>query len=163
MADTRIGDPGRTAATGSDGRGRSAFNFDRRQQQDEGIPELLRRLAEQGTQLAEQQAKLVQAEVRSSVDDIKAAGGAMAGAAVVAIAALGVLMMALSFLLGRFMPVWLGAAIVGFVAMGIAFAMFQAGKRKLSSSSMTVERSRRTLERAPQAIAGQAAGENRHG
>jgi hypothetical protein len=63
----------------------SAFNFSTGQD-NESIPELLRELVQQGGHLAEQQTKLVQAEVRSAVGDLTGAVGAMAGAAVVAIA-----------------------------------------------------------------------------
>lgn len=145
---------------------RSAFNFRERESaaprhdahhegSDESIPELLRRLTDQGSHLAQQQAKLVEAEVRSSVNDLKEAAGAMAGAAVVGIAGLGVLLMGLSFLLGEAMDLWLATLIVAAATLAGAYAMFAAGRKKLQSSSFDVERSRRTLERAPGAISGQ--------
>ena len=134
-------------------RDRGAFAFEGRGD-EESIPELLRRLADQGTHLAQQQAKLIEAEVRSSVDDLKAAGGAMAGAAVVGIAGLGVLLMGLSFLLAEAMDLWLATLIVAAIALGGAYAMYAAGAKKLTNGTMNVERSRRTLERAPSAIAG---------
>lgn len=142
--------------------GRSAFNFSARESDgtqrgsDESIPELLRRLADQGSHLAQQQAKLVEAEVRSSVNDLKEAAGAMAGAAVVGIAGLGVLLMGLSFLLGEVMELWLATLIVAVATLAGAYAMFAAGRKKLQSSSLDVERTRRTLERAPGAISGHA-------
>ena len=140
---------------------RSAFNFRERESgtaarggSDESIPELLRRLADQGSHLAQQQAKLVEAEVRSSVNDLKEAAGAMAGAAVVGIAGLGVLLMGLSFLLGEAMDLWLATLIVAAATLAGAYAMFAAGRSKLQSGPLDVERSRRTLERAPGAISG---------
>lgn len=140
--------------------GRSAFNFSAGESDgthrgsDESIPELLRRLADQGSHLAQQQAKLVEAEVRSSVNDLKEAAGAMAGAAVVGIAGLGVLLMGLSFLLGEVMELWLATLIVAAATLAGAYAMFAAGRKKLQSSSLDAERTRRTLERAPGAISG---------
>lgn len=141
---------GRETASAGD---RNAFNFDKRGD-DEGIPELLRRLADQGSHLAQQQAKLVQAEVQSSVDDLKQSAGAMAGAAVLGIAGLGVLLMGLAFLLGEAMPLWLATLIVAAATLAGAYAMFVAGQKKLQSSSLTAERSRRTIERAPSAVSG---------
>ena len=132
---------------------RSAFNFSERGE-DESIPELLRRLADQGSHLAQQQTKLVEAEVRASVSDIKEAAGAMAGAGVVGIAGLGVLLMGLSFLLAEAMDLWLATLIVAFATLAGAYALFLGGKKKLRSSSMGVDRTRRTIERAPGAISG---------
>lgn len=146
----------RTTKTPADTSGvgdKAAFDFDKRSG-DEGIPELLRRLADQGSQLAQQQAKLVQAEVRSSIEDVKQAAGAMAGAAVVGIAGLGVLLMGLAFLLGEFMALWLATLIVAAAALLGAYALYEGGLKKLQSSSLDVERTRRTLERAPDAISG---------
>lgn len=139
---------------------RSAFQFNERHR--EGLPELLHELADDGGHLAQQQMRLMQAEVRSAITDIEESIAAMAGAGVVGIAALGVLLMSASFLLGSAMPLWLGTLIVGVVALGIAYAMFAAGKSKLRSKSMTMDRTRRTIERAPEAMTGSNS-EVRHG
>lgn len=136
-------------------RDRSAFDF-RDRNQDESIAGLVRRLAEEGSHLAQQQVKLVEAEVRSGVDDLKESAGAMVGAAVLGIAGLGIVLMGLSFLLGEAMPLWLATLIVGVATLIGAYAMFAGGRHKLESSSVSVERSRRTLERAPSAISGNA-------
>ena len=136
--------------------GRSAFEFgDRRGGvNDEGIGDLLRRLADQGSELAQQQMELVQAEIRASVTDLKEAAGAMAGAAVVGLAGLGVLLMGLSFLLGEVMELWLATLIVAALTLAGAYALFVGGRKKLQSSSLSMERTRRTLERAPDSISG---------
>jgi hypothetical protein len=131
----------------------SAFNF-RQRADGEGIAELLRDLTEQGSHLAQQQAHLVEAEVHAAIGDLKESIAAMAGAAVVAIAGLGVLLMAVSFLLGTAMPLWLGTLIVAVATMAGAYAMFASGKKKLQSKSMTMDRTRHTLERAPSAMSG---------
>lgn len=132
---------------------RSAFKF-RQRQEDESLPELISRLAEQGSHLAEQQVKLIEAEVRSGINDIKESAGAMAGAAVLGIAGIGVVLMAISYLLGSVMPLWLGTLIVGVAALIGAYAMFAGARAKLQSSSLSVDRTKRTLERAPAAISG---------
>jgi hypothetical protein len=159
MSDRRTGGTTRASPTSKGGRDatsaadKAAFDFDKRTG-DESIPELLRRLADQGSHLAQQQAKLVQAEVQSSVDDLKRSAGAMAGAAVLGIAGLGVLLMGLAFLLGEVMELWLATLIVAAATLAGAYAMFAAGREKLQSSSLSVERSRRTIERAPGAVSG---------
>lgn len=156
MADRKDGDvaarpPGRASpATKPE---KSAFGFDRRGD-DDSIGELLRRLTDQGTHLAEKQAELVRAELRSSVDDVKQAAGAMAGAAVLGLAGLGVTLMGVAFLLGEAMNLWLATLIVGVATLIGAYAMYAAGREKLNSSSMSAERTRRTLDRAPDAISG---------
>jgi hypothetical protein len=132
---------------------RSAFRFQPRHG-DESIPELLRQLTEQGSHLAQQQAELVRAEVSASVNDLKQAVGAMAGAAVVGIAGLGVLLMGLAYLLAEAMEMWLATLIVAAATLAGAYFLFLSGRKKMQSSSMSVERTRRTLERAPGAMTG---------
>ena len=136
---------------------RSAFGFDPAERKD-SIPDLIRQLTVQGSHLAQQQVSLVQAEVRDAVDDLKVGAGAMAGAAVVGIAGLGVLLMGLAFLLDEFMELWLATLIVAAVTLGVAYMMFASGKKKMQSNSMSVERTRRTLERAPSALTGHQEG-----
>ena len=143
----------------SERRDSSAFNFEK---DDESLPQLLRRLVDQGSELAQQQTRLIQAEVSASVTDLKEAAGAMAGAAVVGIAGLGVLLMGLAFLLGEFMELWLATLIVAAATLAGAYAMAQAGRKKLQSSSLSAERSRRTIERAPHAISGNTNEVNRN-
>ena len=151
---TTRGTKGRASpSTKAETREKRAFDFNE-QRADESIPELVRRLADQGSHLAQQQARLVEAEVRSSVNDIKTAAGAMAGAAVVGIAGLGVLLMGLAFLLGEFMALWLATLLVAAATLVGAYALYEGGLKKLQSSSLDVERTRRTLERAPDAISG---------
>jgi len=150
MSDRRSGDPPAKRPKGTGGR--SAFEFDNRRD-DESIGDLVRQLIDQGTHLADKQAELVKAEVRDSVSDIKAAAGAMAGAAILGLAGLGVTLMGVAYLLSEAMELWLATLIVGLATLAIAYAMYAAGSKKLQSSSMTAERSRRTLQRAPSAIA----------
>jgi hypothetical protein len=98
--------------------------------------------------------ELVEAEVRSGVTDVKESAGAMAGAAALGIAGVGVLLMSIAFLLGRAMPLWAATMIVAVATLAGAYVLFAAGKKKLESSSLSVERTKRTLERAPSAISG---------
>lgn len=118
------------------------------------VTDLLRQLADQGSHLAQQQAALIQAEVRSSVDDIKIGVGEVAGAAVVGIAGLGVILMALAYLLDTQMELWLATLIVGLGAMLIAYFLYRAAMKKMSATHLTPDRTKRTLERTPGAASG---------
>src|SRR4028119_2293491 len=66
----------------------------------DNVVDLLRQLVGQGSHLAEQQLSLIKAELREMTNDLKAAVGAMAGAAVVGIAGLGVVLLGLGRVLG---------------------------------------------------------------
>ena len=166
MVETR-----RVDARASDARssGGSAFDFQSgspetvRGEGDESLGTLLRQLADQGAHLAEKQVELVKAELRSSVADMKQSAGAMAGAAVLGISGIGVTLMGVAFLLATAMPVWIATLIVGVATLVGAYAMFAAGQGKLQSKSMTVDRSRHTLERAPEALAGETKEDRRNG
>jgi Putative Actinobacterial Holin-X, holin superfamily III len=117
---------------------------------NENIVDLLRQLAGQGSHLAEQQLSLIKAEIRESTADVKAAVGSMAGAAVVGIAGLGVVLMGLAYLLGDAIDnLGLGTLIVGLATLAIAYALYRAGANKMSASHLTPDRTQRTLERTP--------------
>ena len=116
----------------------------------ENVVDLVRQLAGQGSHLAEQQLSLVKAEIREATTDLKAAVGAMAGAAVVGIAGLGVVLMGLAYLLGDAIEnVGLGTLIVGIAALVIAYLLYAAGSKKLGAAHLSPERSQRTLARTP--------------
>jgi len=116
----------------------------------DNVVDLVKQLAGQGSHLAEQQLNLIKAEIRESTADVKAAVGAMAGAAVVGIAGLGVVLMGLAYLLGDAINnVGLGTLIVGLVTLGIAYLMYRGGASKMSATHLMPERTERTLERTP--------------
>lgn len=124
----------------------------------ESIPDLVRQLAGEASHLAQQQASLLQAEVKASVNELKAAAGAMAGAAIVALCGLGVLLMGIAYLLALAMPLWLATLIVAAATLAGAYVLFLAGQKKLQSGPLGIERTKRTLERAPTSIAGKTEG-----
>ena len=122
---------------------------------DENAVDLLGKLTRQGAHLAQEQVSLMQAEVREAANDVKAAVGALAGAAVVGIAGLVVLLMGLGFLLGDAIQStsW-GTTIVGVVALIVAAIMYSAGKKKASATNLKPERTIRTVEDDPAAATG---------
>jgi hypothetical protein len=121
----------------------------------DNVVDLLKQLAGQGSHLAEQQLALIKAEIRESTTDIKAAVGAYAGAALVGIAGLGVVLMGLAYLLSDAIDnLGLATLIVGLAAHGLAFVLYRAGASKMSSAHLNPERTERTLQRTPDAARG---------
>jgi uncharacterized membrane protein YqjE len=121
----------------------------------DNVVDLLKQLAGQGSHLAEQQLALIKAEIRESTAELKVAVAAMAGAAVVGLAGLGVTLMGLAYLLGDAidnMP--LATLIVGLVALGIAYLMYRSGATKMSGAQLSPDRTQRTLQRTPDAVRG---------
>src|SRR5687767_3564009 len=94
---------------------------------DSNIVDLLKQLAGQGSHLAEQQLTLIKAEIREATTDIKTAVGGMVGAAVVGIAGLGVVLMALAYLLADAIDnLGLATLIVGLAALALAYVLYRA-------------------------------------
>lgn len=123
--------------------------------------DLVRQLAQQGSHLAEQQLKLVQAEVRETGDDLKVAISGILGAAVVGISGLGVLLMGLAYLLGQEIEnTGLATIIVGLVTLIVAAILYVGARKKMNAAHLSPERTRRTLERTPDAVRGDLTSEH---
>ena len=126
------------------------------------IASLLRQLMGQGSHLAEQQLALLKAEVRESATGVKLAVGAIAGAAVVGIAGLGVLLMGLAYLLADAINhLGLATLIVGIVTLIIAYILYRSAMAKVRAAELTPERTQHTLERTPAALRGDLNPEHR--
>jgi hypothetical protein len=100
------------------------------------VVDLMKQLAMQGSHLAEQQLALIKAEMRESTADLKASVGSMVGAVVVGLAGLGVTLMGIAYL------------------VGISFILYRAGAKKMSAAELAPGRTKRTLQRTPQAVRG---------
>jgi hypothetical protein len=121
----------------------------------DNIVDLVRQLTSQGSHLAEQQLQLILAEVRETTTDLKVAVAGMLGAAVVGIAGLGVVLMGLAYLLGDAIEnLGLATLIVGIVTLIIAAILYGSARKKMDATHLSPERSRRTLERTPDAVRG---------
>jgi hypothetical protein len=117
---------------------------------NDNIVDLIRQLAGQGSQLAEQQLSLVKAEIREATGDMKTAIGALVGAAVVGMAGLGVTLMGVAYLVGQAIDnVALATLLVGLVTLGLAYVLYSGASKKMSNAHLTPERTQRTLERTP--------------
>jgi hypothetical protein len=98
---------------------------------------------------------LIKAEIRESTADLKTAIGAMAGAAVVALAGLGVVLMGIAYLLGQAIEnVGLATLIVGLATLALAYVLYKSAAAKLSATHLSPERSQRTIQRTPDAVRG---------
>jgi hypothetical protein len=129
----------------------------------DNIVDLVRQLAGQGSHLAEQQLSLVRVEIREATADIKAGVGAIAGAAVVAVAGLGVVLMGLAYLLGDAIDnLGLGTLIVGVAALALAYLLYRGAAGKMSTAHLAPERSQRTLQRTPDIARGALHTEHNH-
>jgi hypothetical protein len=116
----------------------------------ENIVDLVKQLATQGSHLAEQQLKLVKAEIHESTDELKTAVSGLIGAAVVGMAGLGVFLMGLAFLLGQAIEnVALATLIVGAATLGLAYVLYSSASKKMQGTHLAPERTQRTLERTP--------------
>jgi uncharacterized membrane protein YqjE len=121
----------------------------------DNVVDLLKQLVGQGSHLAEQQLSLIKAEIRESTNDLKAAVGAMAGAAVVGLAGLGVVLMGLAYLLGDAIEnTPLATLIVGLATLALAYVLYSIGAKKMSASNLTPDRTQRTLQRDVDAARG---------
>jgi hypothetical protein len=121
----------------------------------DNVVDLLKQLVGQGSHLAEQQLALIKAEVRESTTELKAATGAMAGAAVVGLAGLGVVLMGLAYLLADAIDnLGVATLIVGLAALALAYALYLGGAKKMRATNLSPERSQRTLQRTPDAVRG---------
>jgi putative superfamily III holin-X len=124
-------------------------------QGQDNIVDLVRQLTSQGSHLAEQQLQLILAEVRETTNDLKVAVAGMLGAAVVGIAGLGVLLMGLAYLLSDAIDnLGLATLIVGIVTLVVAAILYAGARKKMNAAHLSPERSRRTLERTPDAVRG---------
>lgn len=147
-ADTSYTDTREPHVIGTTGQGASSGGGD-------NIVDLLRQLAGQGTHLAEQQLNLIKAEIHESATDVKAAVGAMAGAAVVGISGLGVVLMGLAYLLADAIDnLGLATLIVGLATLALAYVLYRGGAKKMESSRLSPDRTQRTLQRTPDAARG---------
>lgn len=103
--------------------------------------------------LTGQMQNLVRLEVQLAktelVSELTAAGkglGMMAGAGAFAYAGFLAVVAALGFLLGSFMPTWLGFLIAGVVVLAVAGALFAAGRASLKEADFKLDRTSRTLQ-----------------
>ncbi|MCX9148740.1 phage holin family protein [Erythrobacter sp. WG] len=123
--------------------------------EDRNIVDLLGHLTQQGAHLAREQISLVKAEIREATTDIKAAIAAMATAAVVGIAGLGVLLMGIAYYVARAIDdLALGTTLVGAATMLVALVLYLGARKKIDASHLKPDRSIETLADTPTVATG---------
>jgi Putative Actinobacterial Holin-X, holin superfamily III len=122
---------------------------------DRNIVDLVGRLTQQGAHLAREQVSLMQAEVREGVQEIKAAVAAMAGAAVLGIAGLGVLLMGIAYWIGDVIDnVALGTISVGSATVVIAGLLYASARSAASTAKVRPDLTIETIADTPAAMTG---------
>ena len=118
---------------------------------DAGIPDLIRRLADDSKRLALDEVRLAKLEVRDNVHAGARGTVRLAiafGAGVVALVALTI---ALSALLGRLLGnYWAGTLIVAVLELGAAFVLVKRGMQKMAEPAYTFPESRAALSETAQ-------------
>jgi uncharacterized membrane protein YqjE len=119
---------------------------------DTSVLSLIRQLTHEVPALISEELALAKAEIRSSVATAKAAAAALAGGMVIMLAGLVILLLAAVYALAMFMAPWLGALIVGVIAMIVGFVMVQSGKKHLEATQLAPERTMNSLHKDKDAI-----------
>jgi hypothetical protein len=105
---------------------------------DRSLPELLRQLSQETTQLVHQELELAKAELQQKGRQAGAGAGMFGGAGALGLAALGALTACFILALNAVMPAWLAALIVAVVYGVIAFVLVKQGQAKLKQATPPV-------------------------
>lgn len=120
------------------------------------IGELFRQMASQAQELVHLEIQLAKTEIGEKVDSYTKNGGLLVGGGLVAYAGFIGIMMALGFLLGSFMPDWLGFLIAGvLVALG-GLAALQKGMSGIQKTPFSLEKTAESIEEDKEWIRGEA-------
>jgi hypothetical protein len=105
---------------------------------DRSLPELLKQLSQETTQLVHQELELAKAELQQKGRQAGAGAGMFGGAGALGLAALGALTACFILALNAVMPAWLAALIVAVVYGIIAFVLVKQGQTKLRQATPPV-------------------------
>jgi uncharacterized membrane protein YqjE len=139
LPEEAVYDPGRESRMQPDERSRSAAD-------------LLRQLLADVTVLLRKELALAGAEISHSVDTAKQGAVSMATGGAVLYAGALFLLGAVTLWLATKMPAWTAALIVGAIVTIIGLIMLTAGKKRISASSFTPERTVDSLRKDKDAL-----------
>jgi methylase of polypeptide subunit release factors len=105
---------------------------------DRSLPELLRQLSQETTQLVHQELELAKAELQQKGRQAGAGAGMFGGAGAIGLAALGALTACLILALDTVMPAWLAALLVAVVYGVVAFVLVKQGQARLRQATPPV-------------------------
>lgn len=117
----------------------------------ESITDLIRNLATDLSSLLRKEVELAKSEVGESVSETKAAVGAMATGAAIAMAGLVVMLMSAVYGLSNVVEPWLAALSVGAAALCIGYLMVKSSGKKMSAESIVPERTMNSTKKDTQA------------
>lgn len=126
-------------------------SFDRaritRPRDTESVASLIRRLADEVTELFGQELALFKTETMGAIGDTRTAIGSLATGGAVLFAGFLFLLFAAYLGLANVVEPWLAALIVGGVAVIVGWIMVSAGKKKLEPSSFRPRRTEESLKK----------------
>jgi len=105
---------------------------------DRSLPELLKQLSQETTQLVHQELELAKAELQQKGKQAGAGAGMFGGAGAIGLAALGALTACFILALNAVMPAWLAALLVAVVYGIVAFVLVKQGQAKLKRATPPV-------------------------
>ena len=114
--------------------------------QGPGAGYLFSRFSDQFSRLIRLEVQLAKTEVSEKASVVGKNAGMIAAGAIVGLVGATVLAMAIGFLLGTFMPVWLGFLLTAVIFMTIGAALASSGIKTIKGTSMQLERTAQTIE-----------------
>jgi uncharacterized membrane protein YqjE len=105
---------------------------------DRSLPELLKQLSQETTQLVHQELELAKAELQQKGKQAGAGAGMFGGAGALGLAALGALTACFILALNAIMPAWLAALLVAVVYGIIAFVLVKQGQARIKRATPPV-------------------------
>lgn len=112
---------------------------------DRPLSALLSELATETTTLVRKEVELARAEVTEKVNQATAGAVSLAAGGLVTFAGVLFLLLALTYGLANWMPMWLSALIVGAVVAVIGGIMILVGRKKLTKRNLQPNRTLETL------------------
>lgn len=106
----------------------------------------LSELANETTTLIRKEVQLARAEFQAGLDTTKTGAAMLASAGAVMYAGGIFILGAVTVLIASYIPLWVSALAVGVVTLGIGFAMYARGKKKMRPTEMVPRRSFRALK-----------------
>jgi hypothetical protein len=113
---------------------------------DTSLPDLVKRLANEGTTLAKQELEVVTTELRETADKAKATGKTLGVTAVIGLIAVSALTTAAVLALALVVPGWLAGLIIGVPLAIIALIMGLSAKAKIMEIATVPERTMQAIK-----------------
>ena len=129
--------------------------FDRaRPRETESVASLIRRLADEVTDLFSQELTLFKTETMGAIGDVKTAAGSLATGGAVLFAGFIFLLLAAFLGLANVVEPWLSALIVGGVTVIVGWIMVSAGKKKLEPGAFRPRHTEQSLKKDREMVKG---------